>query len=300
LPDDLEVAPAPFDLGREPTEQTELVTDSSFSLYLRDMRHFKLLDAHEERELTQRVAEGDETAREQLLQSNLRLVISVAKRYQGHGLTLPDLVQEGFFGLRRASERFDPRRGNKFSTYATIWIKQSCQRAISQHGQTIAVPVHVDERRRALTRAATELVGSLGREPTHAELSACTGVEVEHVAEALAAPGQTWSLDQPLVDDGIGRIAFVVDHDAVDPLEAAEEARRTTAARESLQTLPELERAIVTLRHGLSGQEPLGQIEVARRLGVSRDKVRAGEQAALERLKPRLAHLLGNDPASNT
>jgi RNA polymerase primary sigma factor len=298
--DDLEPTTQLWDTGVEASAKTSLTPESSFSLYLRNMGRFKLLDAREERELTERIAEGDEGAREKLLQANLRLVISVARRYQGRGLTLPDLVQEGFFGLRRASERFDPRRGHKFSTYATIWIKQSCQKAVSRHGQTIAVPMHVDQRRYALTRAAAELVGSLGREPTREELSAWTGIEVEHVAEALAAPGQTWSLDQPLIEDGIGRIALVVDEDAVDPLEAAEEARREAAARESLETLPELERAILILRHGLSGEEPLAQDEVARRLGVSRDKVRAGELSAVQRLKPRLAYLLWGEMASHS
>jgi RNA polymerase primary sigma factor len=255
-------------------------------------RH-NLLTAAEEVELAKRVERGDKDAKERMINSNLRLVVSIAKRYQGHGLPLGDLIQEGIIGLNRAVEKFDWRRGFKFSTYATWWIRQACQRAISNQSRTIRVPAHVHERRVKLARIGRQLEAEHGREPTSEELAEAAEMEVQHVEEALGAVEASVSLNQAVGADGDGELGdLFADPAAPDPVEEAGETLRRQAVRTALHTLPELERRILELRFGFNGdQQSLEAIEDE--LGISRERVRRLERDAFARLEGELNEVVG-------
>src|SRR5262249_28689503 len=196
------------------------VMGDSLSLFLREIGRYPLLTAAEEVVLAKRVERGDEAAKERMITCNLRLVVANAKRYRGHGVPFGDLIQEGTIGLNRAVEKFDWRKGFKFSTYATWWIRQSCQRAISNQAHTIRIPTHVQERQQKLGRSRTRLELELGREPTLEELAADTGYKLEHVDEALHTVDATVSLNRPIGDDGFELGDLFPDEDATDPAEA--------------------------------------------------------------------------------
>ncbi len=232
------------------------VPTDSLGLLMRDAGRFPLLTAAEEVELSKRVERGDRAAKERMINSNLRLVISIAKRYQGHGLPLGDLVQEGVIGLNRAVEKFDWRRGYKFSTYATWWIRQACQRAVSNQSTTIRVPTHVHERRLKLSRAATRLETKLGRSATREELAEASGLELRHVEEALDAADAPVSLNQSIgTEAGGGELGDLFgDPAASDPAEEASDAVQRLEVRRALQRLPERERRILELRFGFDGE----------------------------------------------
>jgi RNA polymerase primary sigma factor len=243
-----------------------------------------LLTAAEEVELAKRVERGDRAAKERMINSNLRLVVSIAKRYRGHGLPLGDLIQEGVVGLNRAVEKFDWRRGFKFSTYATWWIRQACQRAISNQGRTIRVPAHVHERRVKLARIGRRFQAEHGRQPTSEELAEAAELEVRHVEEALGAVEASVSLNQPMGEDGDGELGeLFADPQALDPVEEAGDALRRQAVQAALGALPELERRVIELRFGFEGEQHSLE-EIERQLGISRGKVRRLEQDALTRL----------------
>jgi RNA polymerase primary sigma factor len=246
-------------------------------------RH-RLLTAAEEVELSKRVERGDVEAKQRMINSNLRLVVSIAKRYQGRGLPLGDLIQEGVIGLNRAVEKFDWRRGFKFSTYATWWIRQACQRAIANQSRTIRVPAHVHERRVKLARVRQRLQVELGREPTPAELAEASELELRHVEEALDVIEASVSLNQAVGDDGDGEVGDLFsDPAASDPVEEAGDGLRREAVRAALRKLPELERRVLELRFGFDGeQQTLEAIE--RELRISRERVRKVERDALARL----------------
>jgi RNA polymerase primary sigma factor len=250
-------------------------------------RH-RLLTAAEEVELAKRIERGDREAKERMINSNLRLVVSIAKRYQGHGLPLGDLIQEGIIGLNRAVEKFDWRRGFKFSTYATWWIRQACQRAISNQSQTIRVPSHVHERRLKLARVGRQLEAEHGRRPTNEELAEATGFELQHVEEALGAVEASVSLNQSVGEDGDGELGdLFADQSATDPVEEAGESLRRQAVRAAVRTLPELERRILELRFGFDGeQHTLESIE--RELGISRERIRQVERDVFAQLAEEL------------
>jgi RNA polymerase primary sigma factor len=274
-------------------EPGEVATTDSLTLFMSEIGRHALLTAAEEVELAKRIERGDKQAKERMINSNLRLVVSIAKRYQGHGLPLGDLIQEGIVGLNRAVEKFDWRRGFKFSTYATWWIRQACQRAISNQSRTIRVPAHVHERRAKLARIGRRLEAETGRKPTNEELAEATGFEPQHVEEALAAVEASVSLNQTVGEDGDGELGdLFADTGAPDPAEEVEGTLRREAVRRALSALPELERRVLELRYGFDGeQHSLEAIE--RELGVSRERVHKLEREAFARLEAELKHVVG-------
>jgi RNA polymerase primary sigma factor len=249
---------------------------------------YALLTAAEEVALAKRVERGDAAAKERMINSNLRLVISIAKRYQGRDVPLLDLIQEGVIGLNRAVEKFDWRRGYKFSTYATWWIRQACQRAVSNQSATIRVPTHVHERRVKLSRAASQLQARLGHEATREELAEATGLSLQHVEEALDVAAAPVSLNQSVGASDDGELGDLFsDPAATDPEEEAADAFRRVAVRRAVARLPERERRILELRFGFDG-ETTSLEKIGKELGLTRERVRQLESTALDRLEREL------------
>jgi RNA polymerase primary sigma factor len=256
----------------------------SLQLFLADVGRHKLLTAADEVILAKAIERGDPTAKRRMIESNLRLVVSIAKGYRGLGVPFLDLIQEGTLGLNRAVEKFDWRRGFKFSTYATWWIRQSVQRAVANHARTIRVPVHVVERQQKLSRAARRLEVELGREPTKQELAEATGLPMQHVDEALGAAHASVSLNQTVGADDEGELGdLFADREAADPFEEAEESLRRQGVRRALDALPERERRILELRFGFDG-EPWTLEAIGHELDLTRERVRQLEGQALARL----------------
>jgi RNA polymerase primary sigma factor len=256
----------------------------SLQLFLADIGRHKLLTAAEEVMLAKAIERGDLVAKRRMIESNLRLVVSIAKGYRGLGVPFLDLIQEGTLGLNRAVEKFDWRRGYKFSTYATWWIRQSVQRAVANHARTIRVPVHVVERQQKLGRAARRLEVELGREATKEELAEATGLPIQHVDEALGAAQASVSLNQTVGADDEGELGdLFADREAADPFEEAEESLRRQGVRRALDALPERERRILELRFGFEG-EPWTLEAIGHELDLTRERVRQLEGQALARL----------------
>ena len=289
LADDVEETEQP---EWEAPAATAATTTDSLQLFLNEAGRYPLLTAAEEVELAKAIERGDKRAKDRMINSNLRLVVSIAKRYQGSGLPLLDLVQEGVLGLNRAVEKFDWRRGFKFSTYATWWIRQACQRAVSNQSRTIRVPTHVHERRLKLRRAAQKLEAT-GVEVTRDLLVETTGLSRTHVDEALDAVEASVSLDQPITSDGDGTFGTLLpDDSALDPAEEAGQSHRDAAVRRVVSELPERERRVLELRFGLDG-EPRTLDAIAAELGITRERVRQVERQAMLVLEERLAPLVG-------
>jgi RNA polymerase primary sigma factor len=290
------LATASADTAPTSTLAEEQWEHESLQLALRSFGRHPLLTAAEEVMLARRVEAGDTEARQRMIEANLRLVVSIAKRYRGLGVPFLDLIQEGTFGLTRAVEKFDWRRGFKFSTYATWWIRQSVQRAVANHAHTIRVPVHVVERQQKLWRVARRLELELGREPTITELARVAGLSLQHAREALAADEQPASLNAPVGSDGNDQLEDLIpDPDAVDVVEVADQALRTERVRDALACLPERERRVIELRFGLTAEGECTLERIGRELGLPRDRVRQLEQLALEGLA-RLLESLGVQP----
>jgi RNA polymerase primary sigma factor len=271
---------------KPPAPDPEAIVGSadSLQLFLADVGRHKLLTAADEVALAKRIERGDLTAKRHMIESNLRLVVSIAKGYRGLGVPFLDLIQEGTLGLNRAVEKFDWRRGFKFSTYATWWIRQSVQRAVANHARTIRVPVHVVERQQKLSRAARRLEVELGREATKDELAEATGLPMQHVDEALGAAHASVSLNQTVGADDEGELGdLFADREAADPFDEAEESLRKQGVRRALDALPERERRILELRFGFEG-EPWTLEAIGHELDLTRERVRQLEAQALARL----------------
>jgi RNA polymerase primary sigma factor len=279
------------DTGRAVSEPTRLgngdlaaQTADSLQLFLEEISRYPLLTAAEEVELAKRIERGDVEAKNRMITSNLRLVVSIAKRYQGHDLALLDLVQEGIIGLIRAVEKFDWRRGFKFSTYATWWIRQAVQRGVANKARTIRMPVHVLDRERRLARAEQVLTARLGRPPTQEELALEAKVSVAQVRELESYARSVTSLDRPLGDEEGGSLGDVVaTAETEEPAAEVHLSLMSDAVHAALEALPERQRMVLELRYGFAG-EPLGLTEIGRRLGITRERVRQIETDALHRL----------------
>jgi len=259
-------------------------TTDSLQLFLNEAGRYPLLTAPEEVELAKRVERGDQAAKDRMINSNLRLVVSIAKKYQGHGLSLLDLIQEGVIGLIRAVEKFDWRRGYKFSTYATWWIRQAVQRGVANKSRTIRIPVHIAEREQRIGRAERELMAKLGRPPTDEEVSQAAKISLKHLHEVRQAARAVTSLDKPLGDDNDASIGDLVGGDQAGVEEEVEVSLTETTLHRALERIPERERDVLRLRYGLMGEDPKSLEEIGRRLGLTRERVRQIESRALERL----------------
>ena len=280
------------DCGRETVDATyvngDLATSTTdaLQLFLNEVGRYPLLTAEEEVELAKRIERGDKVAKDTMVNSNLRLVVSIAKKYQGHGLSLLDLIQEGIIGLIRAVEKFDWRRGFKFSTYATWWIRQAVQRGVANKARTIRIPVHIVEREQRIARATRELTAKQEREPTDQEVAKATRLTVKQVREVREAARAVASLDKPVGDDD-GGTAFgdLFAGDQAAPDEQVTVNLGEEALREAVAALPERERDVIRLRYGVgNGDEPHSLEEIGRRMGLTRERVRQIEAQALERL----------------
>jgi RNA polymerase primary sigma factor len=279
-----EAEPEPPPEKAPPAPQPLETTTDALQLFLREAGRHQLLTAAQEVLLAKRIERGDGAAKQRMIQSNLRLVVSIAKNYRNQGLPFLDLIQEGTLGLIRAVEKFDWRRGYKFSTYATWWIRQSVQRAVANHARTIRVPVHVVERQQKLSRAARRLEVELGREATKEELAEATGLPIQHVEEALSAASASVSLNQTVGADDEGELGdLFADREAADPFDEAEESLRRQNIRKALDALPERERRILELRFGFEG-EPWTLEAIGHELDLTRERVRQLEGQALSRL----------------
>jgi RNA polymerase primary sigma factor len=260
-------------------------TTDALQLFLNEAGRYKLLTAEEEVELSKRIERGDKEAKDLMINSNLRLVVSIAKRYQGHGLSLLDLIQEGIIGLIRAVEKFDYRKGFKFSTYATWWIRQAVQRGVANKSRTIRIPVHIVEREQKIARAERELVTKLGRQPTDQELANAAKLPLKQVEEVKAAARAVTSLDKPIGEDDSGSYGDLFAADQVHTDEEVEISLRQETLRKALDELPDRERTVLELRYGLAGDdEPMSLEAIGRTLGLTRERVRQIEANALETL----------------
>jgi len=263
-------------------------TTDALQLFLNEAGRYPLLTAAQEVELAKRIERGDKHAKDVMVNSNLRLVVSIAKKYQGHGLSLLDLIQEGIIGLIRAAEKFDHRKGFKFSTYATWWIRQAVQRGVANKARTIRIPVHIVEREQKISRAERELVAQLERTPTDEEVSQKAKLPLKQVREVRAAARAVASLDKPVGENDSARFGDMFASEERTPDEEVEVQLTETALREAVAELPEREQRIVRLRYGLNGDtDPKSLEEIGRIMGITRERVRQLEAEALRRLAER-------------
>jgi RNA polymerase primary sigma factor len=277
--------------GVEPTTfrngELAAATTDALQLFLNEIRRYALLSAQEEVELSKRIEQGDLEAKERMINSNLRLVVSIAKKYQGQELSLLDLIQEGIFGLIRASEKFDWRKGYKFSTYATFWIRQAIQRGLANKARTIRIPVHIGQRERKIVRAERELAAQLGREPNDDEIARQAELPLEQVEEVREAARTVTSLDRPVGEEGDTKLGDLLEGGAPTPDREVEVSLSEQLLRQTIEELPETEREVIRLRFGLTGEDPKPLRETGRRLGLSAERVRQIESRALKRLAMR-------------
>ena len=281
---------APLDLKPERT------TDA-LQLFLKDIGKVRLLTAQEEVELAKRIWSGDLDAKQKMVESNLRLVVSIAKNFRNQGLPFLDLIQEGTIGLVRAAEKFDYRKGFKFSTYATWWIRQAIARALADKARTIRIPVHIVEKLNKIGRAERKLMTGLGREPTADEIAEVTGIEPEEIASIKRSAQAPISLQKPVGDEQESEFGeLIADEQAESPYERAVEILTNEALRDALANLSYRERRVLELRYGLGGEHPSTLDEVGRTFNVTRERIRQIENQSLQKLqKLREAQQLRDD-----
>jgi len=280
------------DCGRTEAVEAEYVngdlavaTTDTLQLFLNEIGRHPLLTAEQEVELAKRIERGDKAAKDRMVNSNLRLVVSIAKRYQGHGLSLLDLIQEGIIGLIRAVEKFDWRRGYKFSTYATWWIRQAVQRGVANKSRTIRIPVHIVEREQKIARTERDLTAKLERAPTDAEIAKAAKLPLKQVREVRAAARAVASLDRPIGAENEAAFGELIAGEEAPPDEEVHVSLAADMLRRAVADLPDREREVVKMRYGLNGDvDPVSLDEIGRRLGLTRERVRQIERVALERL----------------
>jgi RNA polymerase primary sigma factor len=277
------VLPAEERTEERPSLEPEVTTDS-LQLFFNEARRHPLLTADDEVELAKRIERGDLAAKERMINANLRLVISVARKYQGQGLPLSDLIQEGMLGLIRAVEKFDWRKGFKFSTYGTLWIRQAIGRGLANSGRTVRLPVHIVARARKIQDAERKLAAELGRQPTVEEIAELLEMDVEEVADIRRADRGPASLDQGVGEDGDTSLGDLIASDAPSVEQEVSSELDNQQLRQAVDGLPEVERNVLTLRFGLDRSEPVALRETGRRLGISSERVRQLEDRALRRL----------------
>jgi RNA polymerase primary sigma factor len=265
-------------------EQVTAMTSDSLQLFLNEAGRYPLLTAVEEVELAKLIEKGDKAAKDRMVNANLRLVVSIAKKYQGHGLSLLDLIQEGIIGLIRAVEKFDWRRGFKFSTYATWWIRQAVQRGVANKSRTIRIPVHIVEREQKIVRAERELLTQNERPPSDEELAKKTGLQVKHVREVRTAARTVASLDKAIGTDSDTSFGDMVAQDGTNLEESVVVALGEVALHQAIDTLPEREKFVIVSRYGLGKAEPKSLEQIGREMGITRERVRQIERQALNRL----------------
>src|SRR5450755_256710 len=284
-----EVERAPEKRGRrKPKTALDLKPDmstDSLQLFLRDIGKSRLLSAAEEVDLAKRIWRGDVNAKQKMVESNLRLVVSIAKVYRNQGLPFLDLIQEGTLGLVRATEKFDYRRGFKFSTYATWWIRQAIARSLADKARTIRIPVHVVERLNQVGRAERKLLTVFGREPTAEEIAEVTGIEPEEIDSIKHSARAPISLEKPVGEEESEFGQFIADEQAESPYERAVENLREDALRNALENLSYRERRVIELRYGLAGEHPLTLEEIGRTFNVTRERIRQIETQSLKKLQ---------------
>jgi RNA polymerase primary sigma factor len=282
----IEVVAPGVEEEERPTEQVREVSTDALQLFLKDIGKVDLLTAAQEVELAKRIERGDHGAKQEMVEANLRLVVSIAKKYRNQGLPFLDLIQEGTIGLVRAAEKFDYRKGFKFSTYATWWIRQAVARALADKARTIRMPVHVVEKLNKIVRSERKLRAELGREPTAAEIGRdldLTADEVEHIRRSAQTPV---SLEKPVGDEDESEFGhFITDENLPLPDEEAEITMRKETLRKILGTLSSRERQVLELRYGLDGQHPRTLDEVGRTFNVTRERIRQIENQSLKKLR---------------
>src|SRR5215218_886676 len=261
-----------------------VTTSDALGLFLRELRNYPLLTGEQEIELAKRIEKGDLAAKEKLVNSNLRLVVSLAKRYQGQELPLLDLIQEGVLGLIRAAEKLDWRKGYKFSTYATFWIRQAIQRGLGNQARTIRLPIHIGQRQRKMVQFEREFQTREGRAPTDEETAAATELSQKEIDEVREVTRTVTSLERPVGDEGEAELGDLLPAEGPGTEEEVEVALTEASLRRAVADLPERERRVLNLRYGIGGEDPVPLREAGKRLGVSPESVRTIEKAALRRL----------------
>jgi RNA polymerase primary sigma factor len=267
----------------ERTSTSDITTDS-IQQFMNEAARHPLLTADEEVELSKRIERGDLAAKERMINANLRLVISIARKYQGQGLPLGDLIQEGMLGLIRAVEKFDWRKGFKFSTYGTLWIRQAIGRGLANSSRTVRLPVHIASQARKIRDAERELAAKLERDPTPDELSDLLGMTPREIEDIRAADRTPTSLDRGVGDSEETALGDLIADEAATPAEEVEQEHGDSTVRQVVGGLPSPERDVLTLRYGLGGTEAVALRETGRRLGISAERVRQIEDRALRKL----------------
>jgi RNA polymerase primary sigma factor len=276
---DAELEEDDLDLSAEPPLSTD-----SLQLFLNEAGRYPLLTAAEEVELAKRIERGDMAAKERMITSNLRLVVSIARRYQTQGITLGDLIQEGVIGLIRATEKFDWRKGFKFSTYATWWIRQAVQRGVANKSRTIRIPVHVVEREQKVARTERELLAKLGHTPSVEQIAKVSKLPLAQVREVKNAAKAVASTDAPIGSDGDSSFGDLFAAGGPTTEDEVDQTMRTDAVRRAVAKLPDKQRDVISLRFGLGGGEPTSLEQIGKELGITRERVRQIEADALRRL----------------